>query len=699
MRRVLKKKSIFSGLGRLFILGIWVVVLGVIFVLLGFLYYARQIPDPETIITRHVNESTKIYDRTGEVLLYDVFEKERRTIIPLEQIPGFTRDAVIAAEDAQFYHHRGFDVTGVFRALLKNIRDRSISQGGSTITQQLVKSSLLTKERTFSRKFREIILSLEIERRFSKDQILWMYLNQIPFGSSIYGIESAAQTYFKKHTPQLTLRESITLASMIKAPSYYSPFGLHGDELLQRTDQILDKMLEEKTISRSAYDTAKNEKLVFSNGDKGILAPHFVIMVRERLLKKYGEERVENGGLRVITSLDWNLQQIAEEILKRYAERNEKLYKARNAGLIALDPRTGEVLAMIGSRDYFDIENEGNFNVTTAFRQPGSAFKPIAYAVALEKGFPDTTVVFDAKIEFNPGCSPDSSEEKDRFGLDCYHPQNYDGQTRGPVSMRKALGNSLNIPSVQFLYLAGVQDVIKQAQKMGITSLDDPSRFGLSLVLGGAEVSLLELANAYAAFANDGIYTPYLSILKVSTQNGIELENNEPKPERVLSENTSGTINSILSDNSARAQIFGLKSPMYFSDFQVAAKTGTTQENRDAWILGYTPNFVAGIWVGNNDNAPMTKEGAGISAAGPMWHEFMLKGIEGRSIEFFKEPEPIFIDKIMLNGKIEDPTLGIHTILRFVDKNDPLGGIPDDPFLDPQYKNWEWAVQNWLSQK
>lgn len=691
----LRNKSL-SLMKTLIIIVIWLIVLGIIGFLIAFAYFAPQIPDPESIITRRVNESTKIFDRKGETILFNVHGEEKRTIVLLEAISDYAKKAVIAAEDANFYNHRGLDIRGVIRAILVNIQERGFSQGGSTITQQLVRNSLLGIQKTFSRKFKEVILSLQVEQKFEKDIILWMYLNQIPFGSNIFGIEEASRGYFGKPSKELTLNEAAILASLIKAPSYYSPYGSHKDELLKRKNAVLERMLELGLITESELEQAKSEELkLASPSSSGLLAPHFVMMVREYLVEKYGEDLVQNGGLKVYTTLDWNLQSKAEEIIGKYGDRNEQLFRAGNAALVALDPRNGEILALVGSRDYFNIEREGNFNVITAFRQPGSAFKPIVYSVALDRGLTDKTILFDVRTEFNPFCSPDSAQEKDVFGLNCYHPQNSDEKFRGPVTLRQALGSSLNIPSVKVLYLAGIEDSVKRAQDLGIKFLGDPKNFGLSLVLGGGDVRPLDLAAAYGTFANDGIYNQPKFILKVEDSEDKVLEESDVRPQRKISEQTSQMINDILSDNSARALLFGLNSPLYIPDRAVAVKTGTTQKYRDAWTIGYIPSLVVGAWVGNNDNTEMTREGGGISAGAPIWREFIIEALKDKPIEEFPKPDPVFADKIMLNGNYTDESGEIHSILRYINRGDPAGPIPLDPSTDPQYDNWEWSVRSW----
>lgn len=678
---------------------LWLFVIGTIAFLSFFLYLQGTLPDPESIATRKVGESTKIFDRTGEILLYDIHGEEKRTIIPWEEMPETIKKATLASEDSDFYNHNGIDFRGIARAFIKDIINLGVSQGGSTITQQLVKKALLGDERTISRKIKEAVLAIEIERKFTKDQIFWMYLNQIPYGSNAYGIEAAAKEFFGKKASQLTIAEAATIASLTKAPSYYSPFGNHVGELFAVKNSVLDRMKTLGYISDYEHETALAQNLEFKSIDDDIQAPHFVIMVKEYLSSKYGETAIENGGFKIITTLDSNLQSIAEETVSKYSKINKERYKATNAALAAIDPKTGHLLALVGSKDYFNVADEGNFNVAIANRQPGSAFKPFAYAAALEKGYPDDTIVFDLKTEFNPNCELNGSQTKDASGIDCYHPQNYDGRYRGPVTFRQGLAQSLNVPSVKVLYLAGINETMALAENMGITTLGDKSRFGLSLVLGGAEVKLVDMVSAYGVFANEGMRNPWSFIQKVESSNGSVLEENETKPERVLKPQIARLINNMLSDNSARAPVFGYSSSLYLPGRDVAAKTGTTQENRDAWVVGYSPSLVAGVWTGNNKNESMTKEGAGISASGPMWHEFMAKALSTMPNEQFTNPDPVTADKVMLDGNYAYRREGAsspeyHEILYYVDKGNPLGSIPSNPAIDSQFYGWEWPVQN-----
>lgn len=674
-----KGDRLFKALSVLFL---WLFVVGVIFFLVLFIYIELTLPAPESIAVRKVTESTKIYDKTGEILLYDIHGEERRTIIPWDQISESAKKATLASEDADFYNHKGLDITGILRALLKDIRDLDFSQGGSTITQQLVKKTLLGDEKTLTRKIKEALLSIEVEKRFTKDEILWMYLNQIPYGSNAYGIEAASKTFFGKTALELTINESAILASVIKAPTYYSPYGNHVDELSTRKNALLERMVALNLIPTDEYEEAVNEEIRFRDRITDIQAPHFVIMVTEYLENKYGRDATESGGLKVITTLDAELQIAAEETISKYAETNKERYKASNAALVAIDPKTGEVISLVGSVDYFDIENEGNFNVATAKRQPGSSFKPFAYAVAFQKGYPDFTVLFDVKTEFSLNCSPDAEQEKDEYGLDCYHPRNYDGRFRGPVTIRQALAQSLNVPSVKILYLAGVSDTIDLAEKMGITTLQNRDRFGLSLVLGGAEVKPVDLVSAYGVFANDGVRNPWYFIKRIESANGTVLESSTQDPKRVLDPQIARLVSDVLSDNVARAPVFGYSSSLYFPGKSVAAKTGTTQENRDAWVIGYSPGVAVGVWVGNNRQESMTEEGAGISAAGPMWHEFMAKSLGKFPNEEFVQPDLVSSSKPMLNGSYDnsDP----HSILYHIERS------------SDQLENWEWSVRRFF---
>lgn len=594
--------------------------------LIVFFYYAKDLPRPEKFTERRMALPTKIYDRTGETLLYTIFGEEKREIIPLKEVPDCLKWAVIVAEDANFYHHFGIDPKAIGRAILANLKLRKPVQGASTISQQLIRSTFLTTEKTIRRKTREIILTIELDRRYSKDQILEWYLNQVPFGSNAYGVEAASQTFFSKKTKDLNLSEAAALASLVRAPSHLSPYGEYKNELLRRKDYILERMVEEGYISAEQAEEAKAQELKFSKPQTSIKAPHFVLYVKKLLTEKYGEEFLTQEGLKVFTTLDIEFQELAEILVKEGVEKNKK-FRAYNASLVAIDPKTGEVLALVGSADYFanplpegctptkDCLFEPEFDVATlGLRQPGSAFKPFVYATAFKKGYSDKYIVVDELTNFGV------------WGGKPYIPKNYTGTFRGPVTLRQALAQSLNIPSVKvFLYLAGIKDSIETAKDFGITTLKDTSFYGPSLVLGGGEVNLLEMVSGYGVFANDGIKNNPVCILKIENAQGRIIEEHEKSPKRVLNSDVAKLISSILSDNEARAPIFGLNSPLKIEG--VSAKTGTTQNFNDGWAIGYNEKIVVGVWAGNNDNSPTGRE-PGIVLAAPIWREFILKAIK-----------------------------------------------------------------------
>lgn len=688
-----------------------------------------QIPDLETFNDRRVPESTKIYDRTGTVLLFDFHKDFQREVVPFDEISYYVKNATVAIEDAGFYSHKGILPSAIFRAILVNIGAFGYEQGGSTITQQVVKNSLLTKEKTIARKLKEWVLALKLEQAASKEKILELYLNEIPYGGSVYGIEEASRVFFGKKASGLTLAESAYLAALPQAPTYYSPYGNNKEKLAERKNLILKRMFEEHFITEEEYKSATAEDVLFAPyKEENIKAPHFVFYVIENIEKKLGKEAVESGGLKIITTLDYELQKKAEDIVKTYSEENKTKFNAKNAGLVALDPKTGQILVMVGSRDYHDMENEGNFNVTISpNRQPGSAFKPFVYETALEKGFTPETVVFDLETQFDINCD---TEGKPREGVPedyvCYTPTNYDGVFRGPITLREALAQSINIPSIKTLYLAGLKDSLRTAQKMGITSLIDINRYGLTLVLGGGEVSLLEMTGAYSVFANEGKKNPTVSIIEITDKNGATIEKYQKKEERVIPEKTALQISDILSDNNARAPAFGEWSQLYFPGHDVAAKTGTTNDYKDAWIIGYTPYIAVGAWAGNNDYTAMEKKVAGFIIA-PLWNAFMQEALAALPNEPFKKinaPEnsalkPMLrgiwlggetykIDKI--SGKLatvytpfetveEKVVPNIHSILYWVNKDDVNGPQPKNPENDLQFELWEAAVQKWVKEK
>jgi 1A family penicillin-binding protein len=682
---------------------------GCLLLLLVFIYYTWDLPQPEKFTETPFIQSTKIYDSTGKVLLYDIYGEEKREIVSFDKISDNLKHAVLSSEDARFYQHGGIDFMGILRALWIDFTSKSKSQGGSTITQQLIRSVYLTNQKSISRKVKEIVLSIELEQRYSKDQILDWYLNKIPFGENAYGAEAASQTYFNKPASDLTAAEAATLTAMIPAPSYYSPYGPNKAQLLQKKDVILEKMKKSGYLTDKQLQEAKKEKITFSESTASIKAPDFVMYVKKYLDDKYGEDYLKQKGLRVYTSLNWETQQYAEKVIKDSDQIN-KSKNANNAAMVVMDPKTGQILALVGSKDYFadpyplgcDEKGPGSclfdpkYDVATmGQRQPGSSFKPFAYATAFKEGYTPDTVLWDVKTEFNPNCDPSGTQIIDQYNHICYSPQDYDGKNRGPVTLRTALDCSLNIPSVKVLYLAGIPETMKTAKDLGISTLTNTSDYGLSLVLGGGDVNLLEMTSAYSVFATEGSYIPPISILKITDAEGNVVEESQEQPMKVLDTQVARQINNILSDNNARTPIFGPNSPLYLPGYQVAAKTGTTQNYVDGWTMGYTPFVVIGVWTGNNDNTPTNDGGVGVAA--PMWNKVMQKIVDAHPIENFTPPNPVTNRSPVLLGQL--PPEDTHTILFYIDKNNPLGPQPQDPTTDSQYFLWQAGINNWLVQK
>lgn len=654
-----------------------------------------QLPDFNNFENRTIANSTKIYDRTGKIVLYNVHDNVRRTEVPIDEISPYIKQATVSIEDEHFYEHNGFRPTSFIRALFANILSGGFSQGGSTITQQVVKNALLTRDKKISRKIKEIVLSIKLDKQLSKDAILQIYLNESPYGGTIYGVEEASLTFFNKHASEVSITEAAYLAALPQAPTYFSPYGKHVAELETRKNNVLQKMYELGYITEAEKNNSQKETIVFerdlSNNGKAL---HFVMYIKEYLEEKYGEDVVRNGGLKVVTTIDYDLQEKLEGIVKEGALENAAKFNATNAALVAIDPRNGQILSMVGSRDFFDTEIPGQYNIATAERQPGSSFKPIVYAAALLKGYTPETVLFDVKTEFSSLCDPYGNPKNGVKSTACYHPENYDNIFRGPVSLRDALAQSLNIPAVKLLYLTGINNAIGLAQDMGLSTIKRSIEYGLSLVLGGGEVTLLELTNAYGVFANNGIYNPPQGILEVTDKDGVILEKYTKKEKDVIPESVAASISSMLSDNNAKLPAYGSNSPFIFGDRPVAAKTGTTNDYRDVWVIGYTPSIVIGMWGGNNNNKPIDKRVAGFVLA-PIWRKAMLSAIENTPVEYFTEPIPNTSSKPILRGEYCSYD-GIHTILRSVIKDNPDGPYPSNPESDPQYNNWEISLQNWL---
>jgi 1A family penicillin-binding protein len=600
---------------------------------LVFPIFAFNLPSPDKVVRRE-GFSTKILDRNGEVL-YDIFANQRRTPVRLEDTPVFLRQATIAIEDKNFYSHQGFDPLGMLRGFSRIIT-LGRAQGGSTLTQQLVKNVLLTPERSIFRKVKEFILAIQIERKYTKDKILQMYLNEAPYGGTAWGVEAAAETYYGKNVKDLTLVESAILAGMPQRPSVYSPYSSTPKAYIGRTQEVLRRMREDGYITKEQEEEAKDQlgQVEFQERGASFKAPHFVQYVQRILEDRYGESVVETGGLKVTTTLDLELQEKAQEIV---AEEIAKVESQRitNGGSVVLNPETGEILAMVGSKNFNDPNYDGQVNVTVALRQPGSAFKPITYVTAFKEGYSPSTLIMDAPTTFPGGA-----------GQPDYTPVNYDGKYRGPMQVRFALANSINVAAVKMLAMVGIKDTLETAYDLGVTTLpptkDTLDRVGLSLTLGGGEVRLLELTSSYAAFMNKGYRVDPVAILKVEDSNGKVLEEVEPeKKKRVLSEEQAFLIASILSDNNARADVFGTNSLLNVSGRTLAVKTGTTNDKRDNWTIGGNSQAIVGVWVGNNDNSPMLNVASGISGASPIWRRTIMTALTGKGNVSFEVPAGI----------------------------------------------------------
>lgn len=614
-------------------LGFLAVLLGFISIFIIIPVFAISLPSPDKI-ERKEGYSTKILDRNGKVL-YDIYEDQRRTLIPIDQIPLYLRQATISIEDKNFYKHEGFDALGMVRGISR-LFTQGRAQGGSTLTQQLVKNALLTSDRSITRKIKEFVMSVEIERKYSKDQILQMYLNEIPYGGSAYGVEAASEMYFGKNAKDLDLVESAILAGLPQRPSTYSPYSSTPKAYIDRTANVLRRMREDGHITAEQEQEAVDKLPDYQFQAKGasFKAPHFVQYVQKILEDRYGANVVEQGGLKVTTTLDLDLQDKAQQIVAEEIAKVEGVH-ITNGAAIVLDPETGEILAMVGSKNFNDPDYDGQVNVTTSLRQPGSAIKPITYVTAFKKGYTPSTLLMDVPTEFPGG-----------EGQPPYNPVNYDGKYRGPIQVRFALANSINVAAVKMLAMVGIKDMLTTAYDMGITTLpptkETLSRVGLSVTLGGGEVRLIDLTDAYGAFMNKGYRIDPVAILKVEDIDGKVLEDNQPKKgKRVLSEEQAFLIDSILSDNNARADVFGLNSLLNIPGRQVAVKTGTTNDKKDNWTVGGNSQAVVGVWVGNNDNTSMKQVASGVSGASPIWRRITLEALSGKPNVSFEVPSGI----------------------------------------------------------
>jgi 1A family penicillin-binding protein len=679
----------------------------VIFTIALFLWYGKDLPTPGKLSDAQLANSTRIYDRNNK-LLYSVYQEQNRTYVKLSDIPKDLRNATIAIEDKDFYENKGFSVFGYLRAVKDLLLLRGLT-GGSTITQQLVKTVLLSSERTLPRKIKELMLSIQVSQRYSKDEILEMYLNDVPYGGANIGVEAASQSYFGKDVKDLNLSESAFLAGLPQSPSVYSPYT--GNKYyIGRTEAVLKQMVEEDYItdeqSKKALSEIKNKK--FTRRDESIKAPHFVIYIKQLLAKQFGENAVEQGGLQVTTTLDYDIEKEVEKILKEELEKL-KGYRVGNGSAVVMDPKTGEILAMVGSKDYFDEDNDGNFNTALASRQPGSSLKPVVYAASMEKGYTAGTLLMDVKTEFPTG----------EVARPTYTPVNYDGRFRGPMHVRFALGNSINIPAVKMLANVGIKDVMQKGYDMGIRNWQPTSEnmkdVGLSLVLGGRETSLLDEVTAYSVFANQGVKNEPVSILKVTDSKGDKIfEHKKKNGERVLSDGVAFIISHILLDNNARSSAFGARSYLNVPGKTVSVKTGTTDQKRDNWTIGYTPSYTVGVWVGNNDNSPMNPAiASGVTGASPIWNRIMSLVLKDKSDEQPKKPDSVIALQIdsLAGGlpydnrptrseyfiKGTEPT-GPSSVYKSKDGKTYVLFRESDPVSSDGKNRWQEGIDAWIKQ-
>lgn len=696
-----------------------------------FIWFSRDLPQPGRVVRRE-GFSTQVLDREGR-LLYDVFGQEQRTPVPIDQISEYMRQATIAVEDKDFYSHAGYDpltpVRIVYNYLLKDGR----VVGGSTLTQQLVKNVLLTNERSVIRKFKELILSMQIERQFTKDQILEMYLNEVPYGGPAAGVQAASKLYFDKDASELTLTESVILAGLPQRPSAYSPYSGRktedGTPLWHwRAQGVLRRMKEDGYISPELEETtlAELDNVNFQRQESGIKSPHFVFYVREQLEDMFGPSIVESGGLKVETTLDLEFQDVVEDIVDEEIEKVED-FNITNGAVVVMDPQTGEILSMVGSRDYFDEEIDGNFNVAVhGLRQPGSSIKPVTYLAGLQQGMTPATMLVDVETTFQPN-------EK----IDAYEPKNYDGQFRGPVSLRNSLGSSLNVPAVKTLAMVGVPNMLQLAYDMGFPTLEPTEEnlrnFGLAVTLGGGEVHLLDTTSAYSSFANGGRRVEPVSILKVTdAQGNVLFEHKNVEGRQVMKPGEAYLINHILSDNNARLLAFGANS-LLNTGRPIAVKTGTTNDQKDNWTIGWSGTTMVGVWVGNSDNSSMTRVASGITGASPIWRRVMFEAIDrGRETPEWERPdsiEEVEVDaisgypahddfnkrtEVVIKGtlpRLPDP---IHAKLKLCKGQNKLAPEPrvargdfeekefivlreDDPVSEDGQNRWQEAINAWIA--
>ncbi len=606
------------------------------FLPLVILIFLQDLPSPKELTLRQSYQTTKIFDKNG-ILLAQIYGTQNRTLVPLSDVPKHLQQATLAIEDKNFYKHPGFDIPSIIRAISTNISGKNI-QGGSTITQQLIKSSILTPQKSLSRKFKELILAFWAEHIYTKNQILEMYFNQVPYGGTAWGIEAAAQTYFNKHTKELDLAQSSFLAGLTASPTTYSPYSNNPDRGRQRQKEVLTRMVALGFISQKQAQAAEKEELIFERQQTAIHAPHFVVYIKDLLAQKYGLPMLEKGGLNITTSLDLKTQEMTEKIVKEEVDNDAYLNLTNGAALIT-NPQNGDILAMIGSKDFND-PNGGNFNVTTSLRQPGSSIKVVTYASALEHGFTAASILEDTPVFYPTGSG-------------VYQPVNYDGKFHGKVPLRIALANSFNIPAVKTLNQIGISNMVNLGKKMGISSWGDPKNYGLSITLGAAEVTMLDMATVYGTLANAGNRVNLNPILKITDARGNILEQKITTIQQpALEEGVAFILSDILADNESRTLEFGPNSPLLIPGHTVSVKTGTTDNKRDNWTDGYTNNHVVIVWVGNNDNSPMSPNlASGITGAAPIWHKIM-DNLLSKTPETKPAPPSVVVQKIC-SKKIE----------------------------------------------
>ncbi len=699
-----------------------IVAVVLVIIAVTFAVYTKDLANPDSFSALAIPQSTNIYARDGS-LLYSIHGEYKRTVIPFSDMNANVRNASVAVEDKNFYHEGGISYTGILRSIIADITHLGKSQGASTITQQYVRNAILTRDKTWARKIKEIILSIEVNERYTKDQVLALYLNQIPYGRNAYGIEAGAQAYFGVDAQNLDLAEAAYMAALPQAPSYYNPFGPNRADLDARKNTVLDDMLAQGYITKQQHDAAEKEVVPFVAPTDDLVAPHFVAYIQNYLATKYGESTLETGGLQVYTTLDPKLQAIAQSVVTAQATINAKKYNGNNAALVAIDPKTGQILAMIGSKDPNAAPQpagctpgstctfEPDFNVATSPRQPGSSAKPYVYVTAFEQPYnmAPSTPRFDVVTDFG----------NDGSGKD-YIPHNYSDEEYGPVDIRTALDGSLNIDAVKTLDQIGVSNAVATMHAAGITS--PLTGCGLSLVLGGCEVTLLDHTSGYATFADGGVHNPVTGILKITDSNGNVLEQYQAQPQQVVDPQADYELIDVLTDNNARAFVFGARSPLYFSDRTVAAKTGTTQNFRDGWTLGFTPSLAAGVWVGNNDGEDLKSGSDGVVVAAPIFHAFMEQALAGTPNEAFPVPAGIThvnVDPVsgLLPNQFTPTTVSAifasYSVPTQLDNVHQVFSVPEDPTNqnsplvntlytiihseEPNNPAWEAPAENWLT--